>query len=451
MIYASCLLSHPHPKKHSHLIEYTLLGIIIVLAIIFRFTNIATVPAGYHKTEAQNYEFIQRTIHTQDMSVVYVSDNNSHEGLFVNLSSFLTELFDSGPLTMRIVSAITGVLAVIGLYKLTKLLFSWQIATLASFMMAVSFWHVLFSRLGLRVGFGVALAIWALYYLWRGKQSSNIWYFALSGLLLSLSIMTYSAVSILLVVIAITLAIYWTAISKDLDKPKYLSTREQIIKGFVALFLIILILNIPLVIFYVSNPELILDKFNDSPFGVVNAHSNSLRSRFVSSFEMFVSSGDTYWLHNISGEAMLLWPVSAMFLLGLLHTFVKWAKKYHEHGHFSTVQTFLLSWFFIGLIPTIWGGGIPNAQTALIVAPVVFILAGQGLWWFYEFIKNWHQTRDKHEVAVHGHHMSEGTLLGIVTIAIVFLALTVVSYNKYFDKWANAPELVNVFTENISK
>ena len=48
----------------------------------------------------------------------------------------------------NLISAVIGIFTVIGLYLLTKELFEWRMAALASFIMAVSFWHVHFSRIG---------------------------------------------------------------------------------------------------------------------------------------------------------------------------------------------------------------------------------------------------------------------------------------------------------------
>src|SRR3989344_9632668 len=45
-----------------------------------------------------------------------------------------------------ILPPLIGILTVVGLYLLTKQLFEWRLAAIASYLMAISFWHVNFSR-----------------------------------------------------------------------------------------------------------------------------------------------------------------------------------------------------------------------------------------------------------------------------------------------------------------
>ena len=57
----------------------------------------------------------------------------------------------------------------------------------------------------------------------------------------------------------------------------------------------------------------------------------------------------------------------------------------------------ILSWFFIGLAPVFLSSeGLPHALRAILTAPVVFLFAGEGAWWFFSWLKNWYSARDKH-------------------------------------------------------
>jgi len=44
------------------------------------------------------------------------------------------------------ISIVIGLIGILGLYVLVKELFSWQIGAIASFLMAVSMWHITYSR-----------------------------------------------------------------------------------------------------------------------------------------------------------------------------------------------------------------------------------------------------------------------------------------------------------------
>ncbi|MFH1769382.1 MAG: glycosyltransferase family 39 protein [Parcubacteria group bacterium] len=437
-------MPHHPPRKKSH--EWWIVLAIILIAFVFRFQSIKSIPPALHPAEAVNAQDAVNAIETGEYKVFY-PDNNGREGLFINLQTLVVRALDSTePWVFHIVSAIAGVLTVLGLYALTKKLFNWQMAAIASFLMAISFWHVMFSRLGFRVILAPLFLVWAFNYLWRGKQTGELKHYFLSALFWGLGILSYTSFSIMLIVLVIVLVTYWGAVSVNFKNRKYTDTRDQIIRGFAMILIVILLMSVPMMIYFNQNPSIVTDKFIDSPEGIISDSPNSLVNNFISTFDMFTDDGDSNWLFNIPGRSLLFWPVSILFLAGLLRTFIKFAQSPKKLGHFSTVQVLLISWFFIGLIPALFAGHVPNAMLALMVAPVVFIFAAEGLWWLYEFISYWHEKRDPHEITIHGHHLSEGEFLATLVVVLFLVAMMFVSYDAYFNDWALDSNLQNVFT-----
>src|SRR3989339_53620 len=160
-----------------------LIGIVVALAAFFRLYDLKNVPPGLYPDEAMNGNNALETLRTGEYKIFY-PENNGREGLFINIqAAFLGFLESSGvspaqPWALRFPSAIFGILTVLGLYFLTKELFSLSvilprqftatvlasgylrrgpaesgiqshielIALLSSFFLAVSFWHINFSR-----------------------------------------------------------------------------------------------------------------------------------------------------------------------------------------------------------------------------------------------------------------------------------------------------------------
>src|SRR3989344_1817529 len=147
------------PKK-----ERVIILCIIAIAIFFRFYQLDLTPPGLWPDEAANGVDALKALDNKDFKIFYPA-NNGREGLFINLQSISIAVLGAEPWALRIVSAIIGTLTVIGLYLLTRRLFDWRMAAVSSFFLAVSFWHVNFSRIGFRAIMLPFILVWAFYFL----------------------------------------------------------------------------------------------------------------------------------------------------------------------------------------------------------------------------------------------------------------------------------------------
>ena len=171
---------------------------ILIIAGFLRLYKITTVPPGLYPDEAMNGNNALETLRTGDFKVFY-PENNGREGLFINIQAVFLKIFGvNEPWVLRLPSAIFGILTVLGIYFLTKELFgknskpqapnnkqipnlnnqnskpfgNWkleigncEVALLASFLLATSFWHINFSRIGFRAIMAPLLLVWSLYFL----------------------------------------------------------------------------------------------------------------------------------------------------------------------------------------------------------------------------------------------------------------------------------------------
>ncbi|MCI0423102.1 MAG: glycosyltransferase family 39 protein, partial [Acidobacteria bacterium] len=147
--------------------ELAVFAVILLTAAFFRFNQLELYPPGLYPDEAMNGNNALHSIETGEYRVFY-PENNGREGMFINIQSLSVRVFGNTPWALRAVSALFGTLTVAGLYLLTRRLFNWQIAAIAGFLMAISFWHVVFSRIGFRAIMAPLLLVWGLYFFWRG-------------------------------------------------------------------------------------------------------------------------------------------------------------------------------------------------------------------------------------------------------------------------------------------
>jgi len=349
------------------------------------------------------------------------------------------------PLIYRVLSALAGTLTVLGVYFLTTRLFNWKIAAVASYLMAIAFWHVNFSRMGTGVIAAPLFLVWGLYYFWRGLSSIKLSNFAISGILLGLGLYTNASFWLTLVILLLTLLAYWSAIEKVFTHEKYEHVRNKIAAGL-AIFAIVLV--------FTATPSIV--RFSLQPLNMTGSNSvftaeqpiNSFGNNIVKTLAMFNFVGDNNWKNNLAGQPILLWPVGVLFVLGFIRMIFKFFAALRKHGHFGAVPTLMLSWFFIGLVPQLfYRTGVPDSLSALIMAPAVFILAGEGLWWIIDKLGDWWQAHDVHEFSIHHHWMKESSIMAIFALVVLLASFTITEYDKYFNQWSKNPNVIKVFTQ----
>lgn len=428
--------------------KWTIVLLIILVAVVFRLPGLGSIPPGLYFDEAMNGNNAIQTLEAGNFKIFY-SENNGREGLFINLQALSLKIFGYEIRALRIVSAIFGILTVLGLYLLANRLFNWQIAAFSSYLMAIAFWHVNFSRIGFRAIMAPFLLVWGAYFLWRGLSSGRLRNFAASAVFWGLGFYTYIAFRAMPLALILVLLTYWQTIKKDFDNEKYEFTRNRLIKGLALFLVIIILVALPIGYYFWTHQSDFLGRTGQLSIFASDNPLQALAQNTFQTLAMFNFIGDWNWRHNMSGQPILLWPVGVLFAIGFLRSWLKLFKRAKTHGHLSSVQVLLLSWFFVGLIPTVISNeGLPHSLRALIVAPVVFIWAGEGLWWIMDKLGDWYHARDVHEFHIRYRWMRESSFAAVFAVIVLLAALTVAEYNKYFNKWAHDPNTATVFNQN---
>lgn len=421
---------------------------IILTAAVFRLQHIKSIPPGLYPDEAMNGNNAIQALELRQFKVFY-PENNGREGLFINLQALSLKIFGYEPWALRLVSAIVGILTVWGTYFLAKELFNWQIGAISSFLLATSFWHTMFSRIGFRAIMAPFFLVWGFYFFWRGLSRAKFWSFAVSGVFWGLGFYTYIAYRIMPLSVLLVVFSYWQAIKKDFSAKKYLETRNLIARGLALFLLTTIIVALPIGYYFYTHPN---DFFGRTgQLSILNSQRplQSFAVNIVKTLGIFNFVGDYNWRHNFAGEPLLFWPVGILFVFGFLKSCVKLFRHWRKHGHLSSVQVLLLSWFLIGLLPVAFSNeGIPHALRAILVTPVVFIFAAEGLWWLYDFIKDWYQDKDPHVVNIYRKDFGEGSFVAGLVVAIILVVSMVAEYDKYFFRWALNSNVPPAFAQN---
>jgi len=412
---------------------------ILLIASFFRFYQLDKIPPGLYPDEAMNGSNALVANTTGNYQIFY-PENYGREGLFINIQAFFIKFFGIHPWVLRSVSAIFGILTVLGLYLLARELFDWRIAAVSSFLLAISFWHVNFSRIGFRAIMLPFILVYAFYFLWRGLRQSHWSSFFWAGIFGGLGFYTYFSYRIAPLIVLIVFINYWLFLKKDFHHENYEHTRNRFLGGFSLFMITTFFIALPIGIYFLKNPDNFLQRSTQSVF-VQDRPLVELGGSVVKTLGMFTFLGDYNPRHNISGAPILGWPIAILFAIGFLKELFHWVRR--KHGHFSPVHTLMFAWFFVMLLPGFLSTEAPHALRAVGVIPIVMIFAARGFMWLFSASESWEAITHPWESFRHNQFLTP------VLVALALMAaLGFYEYNRYFNVWAPNQLTAAAFSAN---
>jgi hypothetical protein len=180
-------------------VEWTVVALLLLLAFHLRVHRIEIVPRGLNNDEAINALEIQdilrgkpfrslteRGLNRETMFHYLGAFATRNPGLLLNLLRAMPAVFDLQPRTLndpsgimelvvplRSVAIAAGVLTVLALYLFARRWFGAPVAILAAFFLAVSPWHLLYSRVGLRAILAPLFAVVVAHLFLRALKSDR--------------------------------------------------------------------------------------------------------------------------------------------------------------------------------------------------------------------------------------------------------------------------------------
>ena len=399
----------------------------------------AGIPPGLYPDEAMNGNNALTALDTGQYKVFY-PDNNGREGLFINIQAMSLKIFGIHPWSLRLVSAVIGILTVAGLYLLAKEVFGWRQAALASFMMAISSWHVIFSRIGFRAIMVPFVLVFGFYFFWKGLKKTDFISFGLAGLFWGLGAHTYISFRVAPLILLVVLAVYWMSIKKDFSLSKYRYTKARLIFGLIIFLAVAVLVAFPIIVFYLQHPDSFLGRTSAGLSVFAQEHPmKELGMSIVRTLGMFNFAGDYNWRHNISKWPQLSLPIGLLFVLGFFRELYHLAKR--EHKHISTTHAFLFAWFFVMLIPGFLSIEAPHAIRTMGALPVIMIFAAQGLYWLFSKFYRWHSMYNPHA------DIRESRILVVVALVAFLTSVGFLEYHRYFQVWGQNKETAGAFSQ----
>jgi 4-amino-4-deoxy-L-arabinose transferase-like glycosyltransferase len=360
----------------------------------------------------------------------------NREALFSYIVTACFLLFGASTQAIHLASALVGILTVPAVYLVAEELFADEQGLLkrfgglaAALMVAVSYWHLNWSRYGVRAILVPFFAALTLYFLWRGLRRKSLWAFVMCGASLGLSMYTYQAARLLPVLIVIGFVCKQSGVVRD----RKTITRQDW-RNFLVVAGVASLVFAPLGHYFLTHPGSFSQRIEQA-FVVEEAQDTadklrSLLDQSVRALLAFNFVGDRDPYSTIAGRPSLNPFLSAFFFLGIGVSLTRARRP----GYL-----FLLVWLGVMLIPATLAGKAPTAKRAIGTLPAVAMLIAIGALVPCQFLRRRSVSWSKRLGIVWGILLVGGGIYsGIVT------------YRDYFVTWASNPGMFTHFEVGIS-
>ncbi len=337
----------------------------LMTAATLRLSDLSQVPAGVHYDEAAN-GILASEIGLQGERPLFITSYTGKEVLFFYLAGGLMRLLGDSVFTLRLTAALVGIVTAAAVYWLGLELFrDRRVALVAAALLAISFWHLLFSHLGFRAITQPLLQTLTVAALLRGVRLDQRKWLLLSGVFLGLTAYTYLAARlfpVLLLMASLPLLFGGQWRKRGL---------QLLLVGGVALVVLA-----PLLGFFVANPDAFWVRISQV---APDETALTLGESILRSLQMFFLVGDPYIRFNLPERPLFGWFWGGLLLVGWMMLIWRWRALQADWQRASVLLLLLAP--FVMLLPTALAVNeiVPSNLRAIGLIPFVFYLPGVGL------------------------------------------------------------------------
>ena len=399
--------------------------LILLAAAALRLPDLPTTPPGLHYDEAAN-GVLAADIGLRGERPVFIPSYTGKEVFFFYIVGGLMNLLGDTIFALRLTAAFLGLLTVAVTYWLGWELFrDRRTAVLAAALLAVSFWHLLFSRLGFRAISQPLLQGLMVAALFRGLRLGSWRWFIFSGVCLGLSAYTYLAVRFF------PIPLLFAMLPILLNRQQMAGGRPLRLASLVGIGLAVLT---PLLIYFTNNPDAFLVRARQ-----VLPPGNPLQL-FIDSFRqtmgMFFLVGDPYWRFNIPERPLFDWFWGGLLLVGWVYSLWQWRTKRPIERAINWLLILLPP---IMLLPSALAVGeiVPSNLRVIGLLPFVYLLSARGFLLLITSLLAQYRTSTRLPQL---NQVGQSSLV-LLTVGLVLVAGGFTTGRSYFQSWANRADL----------
>ncbi len=331
---------------------------VLLLAAAFRLLWLADVPPGLAQDEVLDADialFIRGGEHA-----LFFHHGYGHEPLYHYYAVPFQALLGDNILSIRLPAAFLGLLLVALTMRWARRDFGSVPALVAGLGLAVSWWPIIFSRIGIRPILEPVLLTLAVIF-WQRRP----W---LAGLLLGLTLYSYTAARVLLA-LPLLFALYWWLFQRHSgDNTQHRQYRAQIRAALIIFFVAVLVC-LPLGYVLWTNPDLQqrVEQLGGPLQALRQGDPRPVLEMTAATLGVFSFTGDPRWTYTLPGRPLFDPLTAILFYGGLLLAIVRWRRPRYA---------FLLLWLAIALIPSAVTPDAPSTVRLVGAMPVIYLLPG---------------------------------------------------------------------------
>lgn len=389
--------------------------IILIAAAFLRLLTLPQYPPGVEHDEVAEFLIAEGIWHGQH--ALFFADAYGQEPLFLYLVAGSVRLFGAHVLALRWVAAMVGLLTVAAGMRWAGRMFGRTAAVWTAAGLAVAFWPVFWSRVGLR---GMLLPLFLLLgadALWHSLKAPRQAYWA--GLWLGLSAYTYSAVRALPVFLCVW-GLYLLLFCRGWLRNSW--------KVWMHACVVALVVAAPIIGYLWLNPtvQYRVQEVNAPLAALAQGNVGPLADNIPAVLGMFFVRGDPSCRNNLPGRPVFAEPAWAiLFCLGLAVALARFRDP--RYG-------FVLLWLGAFLTPTWATSEAPNFVRSLGALPAIMVLPGIGAVWLES------QARQRFS----WRHW------GLAAFLLVFVVNAGLTFRDYFVRWAEIDEVHFVWQSDLA-
>jgi 4-amino-4-deoxy-L-arabinose transferase-like glycosyltransferase len=192
------------PEEKVQRWEFAALAFLLAVAAAFRLHHLRTEPYGLWFDEAENILVTLRILHEPLSRPVFVAEAPKMPALTFYVFAPFVKVFGGTGFAVRLATTAVGLLSVVATWLLGRELFGRRIGLIAAALLAVSRWHVSFSRFGMAILFPTLFIPLVLFLYMRSQWLRSPRDAALAGASLGLGVQFYYSTVALPGVIVLT-------------------------------------------------------------------------------------------------------------------------------------------------------------------------------------------------------------------------------------------------------
>jgi 4-amino-4-deoxy-L-arabinose transferase-like glycosyltransferase len=404
--------------------KWLLVTAITLLAAFFRLYKIDVLPPGDMYDPA--FYGLDALAILEGETPIYFPSNYGREPLFSYLVAACVALLGVGATAIHVASALVGIATVPAVYLAAQELFAGDKGLLrrygglaAALATALSFWHLIWSRAGVRAILSPLFASLVVWTLWRGLRTGRWRPLVGCGALLGLGMYTYQA-SYLLPVLT-TIGLGYTAWRQGLSK-------RQALARWAAIAVIALLVFAPLGVYYSTHLESSLQRVREVHVFQQENVLGAIGQRVWDTVLAFGVQGDESPRSNLPGRPALNPALFAALLLGIAVS----VRRIKQPAFFL-----LLVWLVLLCLPSILALRGEIEKRILGSLPAAMILITVGLLALPDLACQW---KDRYPQS-----RGRAALAAAIACVALFGYSGVRTYHDYFHLWGEDPDIFTHF------